>query len=45
MGCILLHIETRILYVAVNTTTILSFVEDYKFLFNEIHMLDVSAFA
>jgi hypothetical protein len=37
MGCILLCTETRIFYVAINTTTILSFLENYKFLFDEIH--------
>jgi hypothetical protein len=40
MVCILLCI----LYVAVNTT-ILHFLEDYKFLFDEIHTLHVSVFA
>jgi hypothetical protein len=32
-------------YVAVNTTTIRSFLEDNKFLFDDIHMLHVSAYA
>jgi hypothetical protein len=36
---------TLIFYVAVNATTILSFLEDYKFLFDEIHTLHVSAYA
>jgi hypothetical protein len=44
MCCIPLCIETRIFYVAVYTTTIPIFLEDYKFLSNEIHTLHISAY-